>query len=47
MIPEVDFDRCTYWEVVRRLVVQGQLVETEYGDHRFYLRRLRGWKDRD
>jgi wyosine [tRNA(Phe)-imidazoG37] synthetase (radical SAM superfamily) len=35
------------WEVVRRLVVQDQLVETEYGDHRFYLRKLRGWKDRD
>jgi hypothetical protein len=32
------------WEVVRRLVVQDQLVEAEYGDHRFYLRKLRGCK---
>jgi wyosine [tRNA(Phe)-imidazoG37] synthetase (radical SAM superfamily) len=30
------------WTVVRRLVAQDQLVEAEYGGHRFYLRRLRG-----
>jgi wyosine [tRNA(Phe)-imidazoG37] synthetase (radical SAM superfamily) len=29
------------WTVVRRLMAQDRLVETEYGDHRFYLRRLR------
>jgi wyosine [tRNA(Phe)-imidazoG37] synthetase (radical SAM superfamily) len=29
------------WEVVRRLMAQDQLVEVEYGGHRFYLRRLR------
>ena len=28
------------WDVVRRLVAQEQLVETEYGGHRFYLRKL-------
>ena len=28
------------WAVVRRLVAQDQLVETEYGSHRFYLRKL-------
>ena len=28
------------WAVVRRLVAQEQLVETEYGSHRFYLRKL-------
>jgi wyosine [tRNA(Phe)-imidazoG37] synthetase (radical SAM superfamily) len=30
------------WAVVRQLVRQGRLVETEYGGHRFYLRKLRG-----
>ena len=30
------------WAVVRRLVAQDRLVETEYGGRRFYLRRLRG-----
>jgi wyosine [tRNA(Phe)-imidazoG37] synthetase (radical SAM superfamily) len=29
------------WGVVRRLVAQDRLVETEYGDHRFYLRKLK------
>jgi hypothetical protein len=29
------------WTVSRRLMAQDRLVETEYGDHRFYLRRLR------
>ena len=29
------------WEVVRRLVAQEQLVETEYGAHPFYMRKLR------
>lgn len=29
------------WTTVRRLVEQDRLVETEYGDHRFYLRRLK------
>jgi wyosine [tRNA(Phe)-imidazoG37] synthetase (radical SAM superfamily) len=29
------------WEVVRRLMAQDQLVEVEYGGHRFCLRRLR------
>ncbi len=28
------------WGVVHRLVAQDRLVETEYGDHRFYLRKL-------
>ncbi len=28
------------WDVVRRLVAQEQLVETEYGSHSFYLRKL-------
>ena len=28
------------WTVVRRLVAAGRLVETEYGGHTFYLRRL-------
>jgi len=35
------------WGVVRRLVAQDRLVEAEYRGHRFYLRRLRGRKDRD
>jgi wyosine [tRNA(Phe)-imidazoG37] synthetase (radical SAM superfamily) len=35
------------WAAVRRLVAQDRLVETEYGAHRFYLRRLRGRKERD
>jgi wyosine [tRNA(Phe)-imidazoG37] synthetase (radical SAM superfamily) len=35
------------WGVVRRLVSQDRLVEAEYGDHRFYLRKLRGCKRRD
>jgi wyosine [tRNA(Phe)-imidazoG37] synthetase (radical SAM superfamily) len=30
------------WEVVRRLMARNQLVEVEYGGHRFYLRRSRG-----
>jgi wyosine [tRNA(Phe)-imidazoG37] synthetase (radical SAM superfamily) len=30
------------WTVVRRLVAQDHLVETEYGGHRFYLRKLKG-----
>ncbi|HCP32663.1 TPA: radical SAM protein [Candidatus Acetothermia bacterium] len=29
------------WTVVHRLVAQDQLVETEYGGHQFYLRKLR------
>lgn len=29
------------WAVVLRLVEEGELVETEYGDHLFYLRKLR------
>ncbi|HET89292.1 MAG TPA: radical SAM protein [Chloroflexi bacterium] len=29
------------WTVVRQLVAQDRLVETEYRNHRFYLRRLR------
>jgi wyosine [tRNA(Phe)-imidazoG37] synthetase (radical SAM superfamily) len=29
------------WAVVRRLVDEGQLVETEYGEHRFYVRRFK------
>jgi len=33
------------WTVVRRLVAQDQLVETEYAGHHFYLRRLRGGND--
>jgi wyosine [tRNA(Phe)-imidazoG37] synthetase (radical SAM superfamily) len=33
------------WAVIRRLVAQDQLVEAEYGDHHFYLRRLRGGSD--
>jgi wyosine [tRNA(Phe)-imidazoG37] synthetase (radical SAM superfamily) len=33
------------WAVVRRLVTQDQLVETEYAGHHFYLRRLRGSND--
>lgn len=28
------------WDVVRRLLAQGQLVETHYEGHRFYLRKL-------
>ncbi len=35
----------TDWAVVRRLVAQEKLIETEYGGHRFYLRRLRLGKD--
>ncbi|MBN1956413.1 MAG: radical SAM protein [Anaerolineae bacterium] len=35
------------WVVVRRLVAQGQLVATEYGGRRFYLRRIKGRRDRD
>jgi len=35
------------WEVVRRLVAQDRLVETVYGGHQFYLRRLSGRKERD
>jgi wyosine [tRNA(Phe)-imidazoG37] synthetase (radical SAM superfamily) len=30
----------TDWAVVRRLVAHEQLVDTEYGSHRFYLRKL-------
>jgi wyosine [tRNA(Phe)-imidazoG37] synthetase (radical SAM superfamily) len=33
------------WPLVRRLVKEGKLVETEYGNHRFYLRKLRMEKD--
>jgi len=29
------------WAVVRKLLEKGELVETEYGDHTFYVRRLR------
>jgi wyosine [tRNA(Phe)-imidazoG37] synthetase (radical SAM superfamily) len=32
----------TEWEIVQRLVAQNQLVATEYGGHRFYLRKLGG-----
>jgi hypothetical protein len=35
------------WEVVRHLVSQDRLVETEYGGHRFYLRRLSKRQDPD
>jgi len=28
------------WEAIQTLVDQGQLVETVYGDHRFYVRAL-------
>ncbi len=34
------------WAVVRRLIARGQLVETGYGEHRFYLRKL-GQHSRD
>lgn len=34
------------WPVVRRLIARGQLVETGYGAHRFYLRKL-GWRNQD
>ncbi len=34
------------WPVVRRLIARGQLVETGYGTHRFYLRKL-GWRNQD
>jgi wyosine [tRNA(Phe)-imidazoG37] synthetase (radical SAM superfamily) len=30
------------WPIVHRLVAQGHLVETEYGGHTFFLRRLQG-----
>lgn len=30
------------WSLVHALIAQGQLVETTYAGHRFYLRRLRG-----
>ncbi|MGC9356675.1 MAG: radical SAM protein [Anaerolineae bacterium] len=30
------------WDAVRRLVAEGQLVETEHGEHRFYLRKING-----
>jgi wyosine [tRNA(Phe)-imidazoG37] synthetase (radical SAM superfamily) len=29
------------WSAIHQLVAQGQLLETEYGDHKFYLRKLR------
>jgi wyosine [tRNA(Phe)-imidazoG37] synthetase (radical SAM superfamily) len=29
------------WTAVRRLVAEGELIETEHGDHTFYLRKLR------
>jgi wyosine [tRNA(Phe)-imidazoG37] synthetase (radical SAM superfamily) len=32
------------WVVVQRLIAQEQLVETEYGSHRFYLRKLNQYK---
>jgi len=28
------------WDVVHRLVAEEKLIETSYGDHRFYLRKL-------
>jgi len=28
------------WTVIHSLIVRGQLVETEYGGHRFYMRRI-------
>lgn len=34
------------WVVVQRLITQEQLVETEYGSHRFYLRKLNQYKRR-
>jgi wyosine [tRNA(Phe)-imidazoG37] synthetase (radical SAM superfamily) len=34
------------WAVVHRLVGQDRLVETEYGGHRFYLRKLRVRQER-
>ncbi len=30
------------WDIVDRLVAQGRLVETAYGDHTFYLRKING-----
>jgi wyosine [tRNA(Phe)-imidazoG37] synthetase (radical SAM superfamily) len=32
------------WDVVRRLVAEEELVETEFGAHRFYLRKINGPK---
>lgn len=29
------------WAVVQRLIDKGELVETEHGRHKFYVRRLR------
>jgi len=29
------------WLTVYELIAQGQLVETEYGGHKFYMRRFR------
>lgn len=31
----------TEWSLIRRLLEKGELVETQYGDHSFYLRKLR------
>jgi wyosine [tRNA(Phe)-imidazoG37] synthetase (radical SAM superfamily) len=31
--------------VVHRLIGQDQLIETEYGGHKFYLRKLKKWKE--
>jgi wyosine [tRNA(Phe)-imidazoG37] synthetase (radical SAM superfamily) len=35
------------WEVVERLVAQGDLRETNYDGYRFYLRRFNFFQDRD
>jgi hypothetical protein len=35
------------WEVVERLVAQGDLHETNYDGYRFYLRRFNFSQDRD
>jgi hypothetical protein len=29
------------WEIIRQMVEKGLLIETEYGNNRFYLRRFR------
>ena len=35
------------WAVVHRLIAEDRLVETAYGGHRFYLRRLRGHQNQE
>ncbi len=35
------------WAVVHRLIVQDQLIETEYKGHKFYLRRFRKHRERE